>query len=140
MRDFNINDKHKHNYPDYSMKTIYFDLMSNKEIEDYMFERFKLIDRYIDTDIDKIPPCSRENRFNNGDEYALHLPLKSGKGYRKRAQRVMKDKEKLIQYAKKHNYEDYKIELREGINKKCRKYCDVNNFCNFYNEVVKPKL
>ncbi len=76
-----------------------------------------------------MPLCSQEERFNNGDKYAV---TKTGN---KKALRVFDDAETANNFLTSHKDQDkLYIDIREGEDKKCLEYCSVAPFCSYYKQ------
>lgn len=129
MRDWSKSKaKFEENYPKHQVEKIVFRFSEKdfQNIEKWIIERFeehKAAEKLPD---DELPMCSMEERFNDGDKYAV---MKKG---RKRALRVLDSEEKAKEWMKL-NDGDF-IERREGIDKKCLEYCSVCQFCKYYKE------
>lgn len=123
--------KHDSNYPKYPVQVIRFSFLEKdfKEIEKFIKERFKEIEKAEQLPDDELPICTPEERYRSPDKWAV---MKKG---RKSALRVLESKEEAEQYLIE-NGGDY-IEYRPGIDKKCIEYCDVNQFCSYYLQNVK---
>lgn len=99
------------------------------KINDFIVEKFKAIIKAEKLKDDDLPMCSMEERWNDGDKYAVK---KIGN---KRAIKVcdsMEEAQSLLQPG-------YEIEERPGEDKKCLHYCPCNKFCKYYakNYIVK---
>jgi hypothetical protein len=118
-------------YPKFPVATVDFDLGTPEEIENWIVNKFKHI-QYLEglSDLD-LPLCSKEERFNTGDKYAVK------KKVWKKAFRVFDNlndaRELLITLEQKYPGE-YEIEERIGEDKKCKNYCSCCNFCPYYIE------
>ena len=75
---------------------------------------------------ENIPECTAEERWNNGDKYAV---MKKG---RKKALKVFDSKHDAYNYLESIYHENLYIEDRPGENKRCENYCKVKNFCKQY--------
>lgn len=78
---------------------------------------------------DELPVCTLEERFNDGDKYAV---MKKG---RKTALRVLSSREEAEQWMQDNGGDS--IQFRPGEDKKCKDYCSACQFCNYYREHVK---
>lgn len=95
-------------------------------IEDFIQKRIEALQEASELPDNSIPPCTPEERYNDGDKYAVM------KKNRKTALRVLDSKEEAESWIADRGG-DY-IELRPGTDKKCNDYCAVKDFCNHYKE------
>lgn len=118
------------NYPDRPVMTIPFDLGNPKEIEEFIVNRLQTLINNEQTEDSLLPLCTAEERWNNGDKYAV---MKKGN---KRAVKIhdnLEDAEIHINALNlKEDKELFYIENRKGIDTKCLDYCSVNTFCDYY--------
>jgi hypothetical protein len=82
---------------------------------------------------DDIPICTPEERWHAPDKWAVV------KGKNKKATRVLESEDEANE--KKAALEEstgdkYRIDFREGSDKRCMDYCDCCNFCNHYKSLV----
>jgi len=121
--------KFEKDYPELPVRRIKFRFTEKdfEEIEQWLHERFAEIAEAEKLPDDELPLCTREERFNDGDKFAV---MKKG---RKRALRVL-DSMKEAEAWKQLNGGDF-IETRLGENKKCEDYCRVCEFCSFYQQI-----
>lgn len=133
------------NYPQYPVYKKVFEFTDKdfEEIEIFIKDKFKEIAKYENVPDDELPICSPENRFNEGNKYAVK------KKTNKRALKVYDNLEEAEKHLSQLEYKvmdkktgeieeicnDYEIEVREGIDKKCSEgYCSCCNFCSYYKE------
>lgn len=116
------------NYPKYPVykKIFYFTEEDYKEIENFIKDKFKEIAKYETVSDDKLPVCSLEARWNDGDKYAVK---KKGN---KRALRVYDTLEEANNHLKQDP--NLELEIRKGTDKKCLEYCSCCKFCNYWKE------
>jgi hypothetical protein len=81
---------------------------------------------------DDIPPCTAEERWDSPAKFAVK---KEG---RKTAVRVLDTREEAEQRIAELGNGHY-VEARPGESKKCQSYCICCEFCNYYQENVKPQ-
>lgn len=132
-------------YPQYPVYKKVFEFTDKdfEEIEIFIKDKFKEIAKYENVPDDELPICSPENRFNEGNKYAVK------KKTNKRALKVYDSLEEAEKHLSQLEYKvmdkktgeieeirnDYEIEIREGIDKKCSEgYCSCCNFCSYYKE------
>lgn len=120
--------KYDSNYPQQPVQIIKFAFTEKdfKEIEQFIHEKFQEISEAEQLSDDELPVCTAEERFRDPDKWAVM------KKSRKRAMRVLESEEEAEKYLKEQGG-DY-IEHRPGIDKKCIDYCDVCEYCNYYQE------
>ncbi|NLK40072.1 MAG: PD-(D/E)XK nuclease family protein [Clostridiales bacterium] len=125
--------KRKADYPELPVKKVTFEYTEKDfiDIEKWLEEKFDEIAKAEKLPDDKLPLCSLEERFNDGDKYAVM------KKNRKRAMRVLDSKEDAEKW-KEQNGGDF-IEVRKGEDKKCPDYCRANRFCNYYQQQIKEE-
>lgn len=145
MKDHNkTKAKIDSSYPDYPVKVIEFVFNEEDfiEIEKFIKDKFKEIAKYENVPDDELPICLPENRFNEGNKYAVK------KKTNKRALKVYDNLEEAEKHLKQLEYKlmnkntgeieeirnDYEIEVREGQDKKCMDYCSCCNFCSYYKD------
>lgn len=134
MRDWQKSKaKYDKDYPQFQAQKIsfYFNEDDFVDIENWIYSRFEEIKKAEKLPDDDLPLCTKEERFNSGDKFAV---MKKG---RKTALRVLDTEEEANNYISLHGG-DY-IEKRLGLDKKCMDYCSVCNFCNYYKENVEGK-
>ena len=122
--------KIKDNYPPLPVQKITFHFTAEDfiEIEEWLNQRFAEIAEAEKLPDDERPLCPPEERLNSGDKYAV---MKKG---RKTAMRVLDSMEEAEKW-QADNGGDF-IETRKGEDKKCKDYCSVCQFCNYYKEEV----
>ena len=116
------------NYPQIPYKTINMPLWSEEKQLEYIKKRVAFHSECENLSDDDIPTCTKEERWTTDDSYAVY------KGKNKRATKVFTDKVLAETYAQDH---DMRLELRPGIDRKCKDYCQVNQFCKYYKESTK---
>lgn len=115
-------------YPQMPVNTIDFNFTDKDfdEIEADIWKRLNNINKYKDTPDDKIPVCSKENRWATDDKFAV---MKKG---RKSALRVLNSRDEAELWME-YNKGDY-IEERPAESRKCMDYCSCCEFCNYWRE------
>ena len=124
-------------YPPVQIQVIKIKKWSHQEQEDFIKDRLqKLIDTE-ELEDDKLPLCSKENRWAGDDQYAI---MKEG---RKSALRVVNTKSEAVAWEKGHleqkPNDKTKIVLRKGEDRKCKDYCNICQWCNYWKENYKEK-
>lgn len=113
-------------YPQSPVVKVEFDI-TEKElsgIDKYIRDKIDELIFYEDKPDSELPLCSLEDRWNDGDKYAV---MKKG---RKTAMRVL-DTQSGAEEWKENNAGDY-IEVRKGVDKKCIDYCLCSTKCAYY--------
>lgn len=137
-------------YPNFPIYVKSWDVTDKelKETEDFIIRQLTAIKEAEKLEDSKLPPCSLEFRWNNGDKFAVK---KKGN---KRAVRVLDSMDQALEYVSSHplffnadkeirpedmDFEKsgYVIEVRPGENKRCNEYCSISAFCPFYKELLK---
>lgn len=127
MKDHSkLKSKIDRTYPKFPVQVIPFKF-TKKDFENaskFITDKFEEIKKYENVPDDELPICSAEDRYNTGDKFAVMEKKK------KRALRVLDTEEEANTWMK-NNKGDY-IEKRIGEDKKCKEYCQCNQFCNYY--------
>ena len=111
-------------YPQSPVVKVEFDVADIDEIDKYIRAKIDEIILYEDKPDSALPLCSLEDRWNDGDKYAV---MKKG---RKTAMRVLDTFAEAEDWRVK-NGGDF-IELRKGVDKKCMDYCLCCTKCSYY--------
>lgn len=99
-----------------------------------MNERVIIHQENSDLKDNDLPVCTPEERWASKDVYAV---MKEG---RKSALKLFDAEIKAYNYLGMTNKKDKCfVEKREGESKRCENYCEANQFCNFYKEVLCQK-
>ena len=78
------------------------------------------------------PPCTREDRWERGDKWAVKASADST-----RAKKVFTIKDEAVAYASENSKWIIEERLAEPI--RCQSYCEVSKFCNQYKEMKNEK-
>lgn len=103
-----------------------FPYENTEEFVTRLVERYNEADKLADDDI---PVCSEKDRWTTENVYAVY---KNKNKTATKLCKTMEEADKFIVNMKKQYKDDFRIELRKGIDKRCEKYCGVNKFCNYY--------
>lgn len=128
--------KREMNYPSHPVYIKEWDF-SDEEIEQAgkdIKNRLSLLKQYQEWTIEDVPPCTDEERWFDGDKYAV---VEKGK---KRAKRVLDSFDDAENYIKEKNLSNAHIEKRAGVDKKCWDYCDVCEWCPHFTNIVCNKI
>ncbi|MBE5820407.1 MAG: PD-(D/E)XK nuclease family protein [Clostridiales bacterium] len=123
-------DKDYPKYPVYK-KTFEFKDKDFEEIEKFIIDKFKEIEKYENIPDEELPICSEESRWNTGDKFAVK---KKGN---KRALKVYDTLEEANEHIEKD--ENLELEIRKGEDKKCLEYCSCCEFCDYWKQNYENK-
>lgn len=130
LKDWNRRESEiKTDYPGLPVAVITFDLGTPEEIEKWILERFKKIEKLEKLADKELPMCTLEERFNKGNTYAVKK--KTNKKAMKVHDTLEKAREHLVNLEMKYPGV-YEIEERLGEDTKCKNYCSCNKFCKYY--------
>ena len=132
LKDHNVREaKLKSDYPKLPIVEVKFNVTEGRlqAVDEFIRGKIDELIKYEDAPDDELPLCSPEDRWNEGDKYAV---MKNG---RKTALRVLDSKEEAEKY-KAENGGDY-IELRRGTDKKCIDYCLCCEKCAYWKSLPK---
>jgi hypothetical protein len=117
-------------YPDHPVANVDFDLGTPQKVEEFVVERLSKLIQNEDLQDNDLPLCTPEERWNNGDTWAV---MEKGK---KRAKKVFDNETDAGYYANRLHYDGIKVEIehRVAIDKKCLEYCSVNSYCDYFNK------
>lgn len=113
------------NYPQHAMAYRDFPIWTMEEAVERISERISLHEQAKNSDLDNIPVCTIEERWETPTKYA-HMK----KGWKK-AVKLYNDKnicEKFVKFEGEGHF----LEERPGERKRCKDYCDVSEFCPNY--------
>lgn len=116
--------KTDHEYPQSPVLRVEFNIKEIGEIDKFIRNKIDEIIFYEDKQDSELPLCSEEDRWNDGNKYAV---MKKG---RKTALRVLDSMEAAEDW-KTANGGDF-IETRKGTDKKCIDYCLCCTKCDYY--------
>lgn len=129
LKDHSKRDaKTKADYPKSPVYKVEFDVTDNAivEIDEFIRAKIEELRKYEKMDDLHLPLCTEEERWNDGDKYAV---MKKG---RKTALRVLNTMEEAEKW-KTNNGGDY-IETRRGVDKRCIDYCQCCKKCDYWQE------
>ena len=121
-------------YPKQQVVMIPIKRWTRKEQQNFIEKRIKLhqlADSAKANNYEHIPVCTPKERWRKEDKYAI---MKNG---RKTALRVLDNKNQVKQYLKDKKLIEGKgctVVFRAGEDTRCKYYCNVNKFCNYYKE------
>lgn len=113
-------------YPQSPVVKVEFNIKVLNEIDEFIRKKIDKIIYYEDKTDSELPLCSQEERWNDGDTYAI---MEKGK---KKAKRVLNSLQEAEEW-KSANGGDY-IEIRKGTDKKCVDYCLCCTKCDYWKE------
>lgn len=135
LKDHNVQKaKHDADYPKLPVQKVEFKVSDEEiaEIDKFIREKIDLLIKYENAPDDELPLCAPEDRWNDGDKYAV---MKKG---RKTALRVL-DSEEEAELYKQNNGGDY-VEKRPGTDKKCIDYCLCCTKCAYWQSLPKGEM
>jgi len=124
------------NYPQQPFLGYTLELWDEDRQEEYLFERLQAHVNHEDTKDEDLPVCTREERWERhmGGEIIHYAILKNRKA--KRATKVVKggalEEAIVIANGMKGMTTDSCIEIRYAKPKRCVDYCEINEYCSFY--------
>lgn len=113
-------------YPQSAILRVSWSIDDLTEIDEYIRAKIDEIIYYEDKQDNELPLCSTEDRWNDGDKYAVM------KKSRKTALRVLDSVEEAEKW-KTENVGDF-IEVRKGTDKKCVDYCLCCTKCDYWKQ------
>lgn len=117
-------------YPRHPVVVVDFEFSEQdfKDIEEELETRLAVLNTLEKYETDNLPPCSEEFRWNDGEKFAVM------KNNNKRAARVLDNESDAKAYISEHEGDGckYTIQRREGLDRRCEDYCDVCEFCPYY--------
>lgn len=118
-------------YPDAQIYTYELDVSIGElmEIEDWLKAKFESISVENSLSDDELTPCTKEECWYSGDQYAVYKNVTDA-----RAQRVFDTKPEADGYLAEKMGGKGVVVFREGVYRKCQDYCEVCNFCKYYKE------
>lgn len=121
----------KKDYPQHAVQTVEFEFGDDdlEKIEQFIIHKFIKIQADETLLDDEIPACNQKQRWQDDDTFAV-----KSKG-RKRAHRVLDSKEAAEKWMEKKEKGDY-IEYRVAEPTKCKNFCDVAEYCNWYQDYL----
>ena len=101
------------------------------DTENFVRERFKLIEEAMELPDDLIAPCTRDERW---EEDTLYAVIKRGGS---RASKIFTTLNEANEYLNNLKDKDsFLIEHRQSAPKKCQEYCPVAKYCNFAKQML----
>jgi len=125
--------KNNPNYPKQSWAVVDIDFLPNPE--EVMKQKITEIEKYKDVPDTELPLCTHRQRWQKYPTYVF----KAGNKIVRRIELENEEAEATArQYIEEHP--EYKYELVKEQPKRCPKYCNGRNFCDFYINEVLPYL
>jgi len=142
LRDWNVRETYKNpDYPLIPIVEIDVELWPYEDQEKFIAKKLHALKHYRYTDDDGIPECTPEERWVK-TTWAL---IKKGA---KKATKVFKTEEERDEYIANAHWKpevwfegsgEYNIVERIGEDKRCGKYCNVNEYCHYWREKENEK-
>jgi hypothetical protein len=124
--------KYDSSYPQSPVFVYEFDVTDEElaQTEERIIDKVREIESVYKLDDDNIEPCSAEERWADGEKWAV---MKNG---RKSAVKVFDNQLDADAMAGEMGNSHY-VEHRPAISRKCGEYCLCKDFCNFYKNMRK---
>lgn len=127
LRDWSKRDALKGgNYPHIPFVVIPLEMWSDDRTTDYIRQRAELHRLCNSLDPDEFE-CTPEERWADPERFAVYSKTKTGT-WKSRADRVFDTLEEAELYCT----QEMKIERRPGCDRRCAEYCNVSEFCNYW--------
>jgi hypothetical protein len=114
--------------PQSQVHIIEHELKSIQEVEASMLERVKIHQSCVGVKDNELPLCTPEERWRKDEKWAV---MKEG---RKTALKVCSLEDEANELLDKQWKRATHIEHRKGEDVRCKDYCEVNKFCNYYQD------
>lgn len=131
LKDHNIRDaRTKEGYPPHPVYIIEWEFTraDMEATQDMLLDRFEALRDAERLPDGELPLCSAKERWHRPDTWAAK---KAGAA---RASRVFDNESEAWEYAEKRGYV---VEYRRGENPRCRDYCSVCQFCDYWQDNVR---
>ena len=135
IRDWNKRESQtKENYPEAPIKVIPITLWSFAEREQFIKDRITLhSNAHLSTEIGEgYTPCTPSEMWETETVYAIK---KTGGVRAKSLHATQEEADQALAELKK----GYELEVRKGERRRCKDYCQVNQFCNQYKEYLEKQ-
>ena len=131
-KDSKTKAKNDSSYPQSPVFIYEFDIKPDEmaETRDRIINKVLEIESAYELDDDAIDPCSAEERWADGEKWAV---MKNG---RKSAVKLFDNQQDADAMAGELGNSHY-VEYRPAISRKCGEYCNCKDFCNFYKAMNK---
>jgi len=124
LRDFQKSKAREANYPSFPLQIVEIPMWDDDKCERFIASRIK-------AHFEDEPTCSPEERWQSETTYAVK---KEG---RKTALKVCESHEKAETFIEGHKDEKkLSVEVREGVARRCRDYCQVKRWCPVFLEIA----
>ena len=133
-RDWSKNEaKRSADYPQKQVGVFSIDVWDNTYAEEYLLERINSHqEAYEACRANKQENCTKEERWHKDDIWAI---MKNGA---KRATKLFGTEQEAIAYVADASPEGLRIEQRPGADVRCDNYCNVNKYCQWYQNQQTP--
>jgi hypothetical protein len=123
-RDWKKSQVSKENYPPHQVEQFSIPVWPTEQTERFISQRLQEFERAANN----LPLCSDEERWKAPDVYAVY------KGTNKRASKLFDTEQDAIAHIQMFNLNDHNIQVRLGVNRRCKAYCDVASFCDWWQQ------
>jgi hypothetical protein len=131
--------KDSDNYPRIPIAVVNIPLWTLEEQDKYVNERIRVHKEAEKLPDDKIPICSKEERWAKDDSYAIYKVGSLGKALRvfnneaeaREFKDLMVDQNETLKLT---------IKLRRGESRRCTGYCSVAHLCNYGKTLIKEGM
>lgn len=108
-------------YPQHQSQLVDIELWPDEQVLAFVRERIKA---HTEAEMGTLPECTNEERWYRGEEFAVM------KGDNKRATKLFVFKNEAEAFAASDP--KMRVEKRPGENVRCKDYCPVSDFCDFW--------
>lgn len=151
FRDWSKKDQREYaeKYPDVEIVDVPYKPWDRQLTENKILERIELLLKHKDTEDDKLPGCTADERWNRTARYMVHKKLKRSRSspcsssssaqeteWGKRAWKSADTEEEAYAIAATAT-EETRIEFNQGTNVRCEDWCHANRFCGQYHRMCK---
>lgn len=124
-------------YPVEPIETLEVPMMTSNEAYDFITYRANYLDTHKDMSDDEIPTCLQDERWQKPEKWAIHI------GKKDRAYRTFNTETEAQEFIRQNPRKPlksgkpavpYTLHFRPSIPKRCVDYCNVNEWCGWYQD------
>ena len=112
-------------YPETQFKVLPITVMPDEEIEKELMTRINLLSSLENVEDKDLPLCTMKERWQNEDMWKIMFKNKCIKTFY--------SEQEAYDFVEEKHYGT--IKFVKGVPKRCEKYCSVNGFCEFYQNI-----